>query len=171
VTQRHLLGLLKQPILVKLALPQVSDPFFKTLWMRDSMLYDLLKPWLFKLSAETAHDVTLDGLSAIARIGLGRFFTRTIVNNPVNIMGIQFKNPVGLAAGLDKNGDHLEGLGQLGFGFIELGTVTPKAQSGNPKPRLFRVPEHQGIINRMGFNNNGLTTWLQKLATVNIRAS
>ena len=88
------------------------------------------------------------GLSALARA--------RSVDKPIKVMGLEFKNPLGLAAGLDKNGDYIDAIAALGFGFIEIGTVTPRPQPGNPKPRLFRLPEHQAIINRMGFNNLGL---------------
>lgn len=119
-------------------------------------MYDLIKPWLFKLSAEQAHDLSLDALSALSRLGLSHWVSRKIPETPTQVMGLHFKNPIGLAAGLDKNADYVTALGQLGFGFIEVGTVTPKPQPGNLKPRLFRIPEHQSIINRMGFNNKGV---------------
>lgn len=118
------------------------------------MLYSLLRPLLFRLDAETAHELTLDALRLVQRIGLP--FARATSGTPVDAMGLHFPNAVGLAAGLDKNGTCIDGLAALGFGFIEIGTVTPRPQPGNPKPRLFRVPEHQAIINRMGFNNLGV---------------
>lgn len=118
-------------------------------------LYPLLRPLLFKLSPETAHGVTLNLLDMASALGISRLLYPEIKTEPVEVMGLTFKNRVGLAAGLDKNGDHIEGLAGLGFGFIEIGTVTPRPQPGNPKPRLFRLPEHQAIINRMGFNNLG----------------
>lgn len=133
------------------------------------MLYDLVRPWLFKLSAETAHELTLDGLSAVQRLGLGRFIDKPIPSNPVTAFGLTFDNPVGLAAGLDKNGDHLDALGRLGFGFIEIGTVTPRPQLGNPQPRLFRVPEYQGIINRMGFNNKGVDYLIERVRSASYK--
>ena len=126
-------------------------------------MYDLIKPWLFKLSAEQAHELSLDALSALSRLGLSHWVNRGIPEIPTQVMGLQFKNPIGLAAGLDKNADYLTALGQLGFGFIEVGTVTPKPQTGNPKPRLFRIPEHQCIINRMGFNNKGVDHMVRQL--------
>lgn len=119
-------------------------------------MYDLARKALFCLDAETSHELTLDLLGAGERLGLIRPFINTIPNNPVEVMGLTFPNPVGMAAGLDKNGDCFNALGQLGFGFVEIGTITPRPQPGNPKPRLFRLPEHQGIINRMGFNNKGV---------------
>ncbi len=119
-------------------------------------LYPLLRPLLFSLDPETAHEVTLKLLKLAHISGLGKLIYPTIDNKPVKVMGLDFKNPVGLAAGMDKNGDYIAALGALGFGFVEIGTVTPRPQPGNPKPRLFRLPEHQAIINRMGFNNSGV---------------
>ena len=119
-------------------------------------MYKLTRSALFCLSAETAHDVAMDLISAGGRLGLTRFIAPTVPAKPRHVMGLRFANPVGLAAGLDKNGDNIDGLGSLGFGFLELGTVTPLAQPGNPKPRLFRIPEKEAIINRMGFNNLGV---------------
>ena len=119
-------------------------------------LYPLLRPLLFSLNAETAHEVTLKLLKATQLSGLSKLVYRTLKNKPVTVMGLDFKNPVGLAAGLDKNGDYIAALDALGFGFLEIGTATPRPQPGNPKPRLFRLPEHEAIINRMGFNNLGI---------------
>lgn len=120
------------------------------------MIYPALRSLLFKLSPETAHELSLEGLQAMSRLGIAGLMDQHIPFNPVEAMGIEFPNPVGLAAGLDKNGDCIDGLAALGFGFIEIGTVTPRPQPGNPKPRMFRLPEAQGIINRMGFNNKGV---------------
>lgn len=119
-------------------------------------MYDWLRKLLFQLPPETAHHVSLDALSVAERSGLSRRLFARPVNTPVSVMGLNFPNPVGLAAGLDKNGDYLNGLGALGFGFVEIGTVTPRPQPGNPQPRLFRLPEYEAIINRMGFNNRGV---------------
>jgi len=115
-------------------------------------MYSCLRPLLFALPPETSHDLTLAAL----RYGAANFLRVDIPDRPVHAMGLRFPNPVGLAAGLDKNGECISGLGKLGFGFIEVGTVTPRPQSGNPKPRLFRLPETNAIINRMGFNNKGV---------------
>lgn len=118
------------------------------------MMYDLFRPLIFKLDPETAHGLTLKNLACAERIGLlPNVNPRT---SHTTLMGLHLPNPVGLAAGLDKNGEYIDGLAALGFGFIEIGTVTPRPQSGNPKPRLFRVPEHFAVINRMGFNNDGI---------------
>lgn len=119
-------------------------------------LYPLLRPLLFSLDPETAHEVTLKLLNAVYMSGLAKTLYPVIEHKPLTVMGLTFKNPVGLAAGLDKNGDYIDALAALGFGFVEIGTVTPRPQPGNPKPRLFRLPEHQAIINRMGFNNSGI---------------
>ncbi len=119
-------------------------------------IYPLFKKMFFKLEAETAHHLALKGLAVLHRLKLTtRLFGRPPVS-PVNVMGIDFPNPVGLAAGLDKNGDYFEALADCGFGFVEIGTVTPRPQPGNPQPRMFRLPVAEAIINRMGFNNNGV---------------
>lgn len=118
--------------------------------------YSFLRPWLFCLDPEKAHNLTLSNLDRAERWGLlQRFITKPIAD-PHTLCGIEFPNPVGLAAGLDKDGKHIDSLAALGFGFLEIGTVTPRAQDGNPKPRMFRLPEAEGIINRMGFNNDGV---------------
>ena len=119
-------------------------------------MYSLLRQLLFLLDPETSHEISLDMLGALERLKLLGLFAPNKVINPVTIMGLTFDNPVGLAAGLDKNGDCFNALGQLGFGFLEIGTVTPKPQTGNKKPRLFRLEAHEAIINRMGFNNKGV---------------
>jgi dihydroorotate dehydrogenase len=129
--------------------------------------YALIRPFLFALNAEQAHELTLSLLAIGASLGIGR--APPASHNPVTVMGLQFPNRVGLAAGLDKNGTAVDGLGGLGFGFVEVGTVTPRPQPGNPKPRLFRLPEHQAIINRMGFNNAGIDALLERLAHVRYR--
>ena len=126
--------------------------------------YDLIRPLLFSLDAERAHEVTLGLLALGDSLGLPR--PAPVGVDPVNVMGLEFPNRVGLAAGLDKNGTAIDGLGRLGFGFLEVGTVTPRPQPGNPKPRLFRLPEHQAIINRMGFNNAGIDALCGRLAHI-----
>ena len=119
-------------------------------------MYSLIKPLLFQFDAEKAHHLTLDNLQRAHRFGLLSHFGNKVMPCPSTLMGLALKNPVGLAAGLDKNGEYIDALAALGFGFIEIGTITPRPQDGNPKPRLFRLPEHQAIINRMGFNNHGV---------------
>ncbi|ADZ91796.1 quinone-dependent dihydroorotate dehydrogenase [Marinomonas mediterranea] len=119
-------------------------------------MYDLARSLLFKLDPEVSHELSLDLLGASGRLGLSGLFPKVPHSSPIDVMGLRFPNAVGLAAGLDKNADAFEALGALGFGFVEVGTVTPKGQSGNPKPRLFRLPEHDAVINRMGFNNKGV---------------
>ena len=119
------------------------------------MLYPLARHLLFCLPTETSHHLSLAGISLAERLGMTALLP-VIPENPVSLMGLRFPNPVGLAAGLDKNGDHIDGLAALGFGFIEIGTVTPRPQPGNPRPRLFRLPQATAIINRMGFNNLGV---------------
>lgn len=130
-------------------------------------MYDLSRRLLFKLSPETAHELTIDLLGASGRLGLTRLLVKKPSALPVSVMGLEFPNPVGLAAGLDKNGDAIQGLAGLGFGFIEIGTVTPRAQPGNPKPRLFRLPAAEGVINRMGFNNLGVDYLLARVQAAN----
>ena len=122
------------------------------------MLYSLLKPLIFTQDAETAHENSLELLNTLRYL-----IPDQLVQKPVRVMGLEFPNPLGLAAGMDKNADYLPGLGRLGFGFIEVGTVTPLPQPGNPRPRLFRVPEHNSIINRMGFNNKGVDYLLNNI--------
>ncbi len=119
-------------------------------------MYSLLRPLLFQLDAETAHHLTLTGLNLVHKLGLSAVMVRPVPGKAIETMGILFPNGVGLAAGLDKNGAYIDALAALGFGFIEIGTVTPRPQPGNPKPRLFRIPQAQAIINRMGFNNEGV---------------
>lgn len=126
-------------------------------------LYPLTRPLLFSLDAELAHEITLKLLKLSHQSGLGGLTYGSKIEKPLRVMGLDFKNPLGLAAGLDKNGDYIDGLAALGFGFIEIGTVTPRPQPGNPKPRLFRLPKHQAIINRMGFNNLGIDHLLEQV--------
>ena len=127
------------------------------------MLYNVMRALLFQLEAEKAHHLGLKGLNALKKSGLTSLLYPKPKTSPVKVMGLTFPNPVGLAAGLDKNGDYIEALAAVGFGFIEIGTVTPRPQLGNPKPRLFRLPEAQAIINRMGFNNLGIDHLLEQV--------
>lgn len=127
-------------------------------------MYSLLKHVLFRMDAEQAHHFTLAALNRAHRIGLLSLLGHAPASGaPVSLMGLALPNAVGLAAGLDKNGAYIDALASLGFGFIEVGTVTPKAQAGNPKPRLFRLPEQQAIINRMGFNNDGIDALIRNI--------
>jgi len=119
-------------------------------------LYTFARPFLFCLDAERAHDLALTSIDAAYRAGLNPLLALKPAPLPRRVFGIDFPNPVGLAAGLDKNGAHVDALAALGFGFIEVGTTTPRAQPGNPKPRMFRLPEHEAVINRLGFNNGGV---------------
>jgi dihydroorotate dehydrogenase len=130
------------------------------------MSHQLIRSLLFKFDAEFSHDLTLKALSLSNKMGLLSFLKAPHPSKLRTVMGIPFQNPVGLAAGLDKNASHIDALGKLGFGFIEVGTITPRPQPGNPRPRLFRLPEVQGIINRFGFNNIGVDA-----AVENIRLS
>ncbi len=122
--------------------------------------YPLARPALFAMDAETAHEVTLSGLQRAYECGATRKLMHAQPKAPCTLMGMQLANPIGLAAGLDKNGAYIDALGNLGFGFIEVGTVTPRAQPGNPKPRMFRLPRANALINRLGFNNQGLDAFL-----------
>lgn len=129
------------------------------------MLYSLLRPLLFSLDPETAHRLTFNAIEKAHRLGL-------LTGDPIacqarSVMGLDFPNPVGVAAGMDKNGEHLEALASLGFGFIEIGTVTPRPQPGNPRPRLFRIPRANAIINRMGFNNHGVDNLVANVRRTN----
>jgi dihydroorotate dehydrogenase len=127
------------------------------------MLYRMLRNVMFRLDAEKSHHLGLTGLSLMELSGVSSLLYRKIAAKPVRVMGLEFPNAVGLAAGLDKNGDYIEAMSALGFGFVEIGTVTPRPQPGNPKPRLFRIPEAEGIINRMGFNNLGVDHLLEQV--------
>lgn len=130
--------------------------------MSDKFLYALARPLLFSLDPEKAHDLTLPALRSAASMGLTRLLPPP-ASAPRTVMGLHFPNPVGLAAGLDKDGACIDGLAALGFGFIEVGTVTPRAQPGNPKPRMFRLPQAQALINRMGFNNSGVDAFIRNV--------
>ena len=126
-------------------------------------MYDLLRSLMFRLPAETSHDLALDMIGAAGRLRLADKLVRPVPSQPVQVMGLTFDNPVGLAAGLDKNAVAVDGLAAMGFGSIEVGTVTPRPQPGNPKPRLFRLTEQLAIINRFGFNNQGVDAVLERL--------
>lgn len=126
-------------------------------------MYEHLRKALFALDPERAHHLSLDAIGAAERLGLLSLFTKPVADDPVELMGLTLPNPVGLAAGLDKNAQAFNGLGALGFGFVEVGTVTPRPQPGNPQPRLFRIEEAGGIINRMGFNNLGVDYLVQRV--------
>jgi dihydroorotate dehydrogenase len=122
--------------------------------------YALTRPFLFGLDPEQAHDLTLGAIAALQNTPAQCLWQQTRVDDPITVASLRFPNRLGLAAGLDKNGRCIDGLGGLGFGFIEVGTVTPLAQSGNPKPRIFRLVEHRALINRLGFNNEGLAAFI-----------
>ncbi|MDP3742788.1 MAG: quinone-dependent dihydroorotate dehydrogenase [Methylotenera sp.] len=126
-------------------------------------IYSLARPLLFQFDAESVHDFTLKSLKTAERLGALKLYPAPPVCQPREVMGIAFPNAVGLAAGLDKNGAVIDGMAALGFGFIEIGTVTPRPQPGNPKPRLFRVKEAQGIVNRFGFNNLGVDNLIENV--------
>lgn len=127
------------------------------------MSYSLLRNLMFRFDAETSHNIGLKGMSLAERLKLTQLFVAPMPQVPVHVMGLEFPNPVGLAAGLDKNGEHIDGLAALGFGFLEIGTITPRAQPGNPQPRLFRLTNEKAIINRMGFNNLGVDYLLERV--------
>jgi dihydroorotate dehydrogenase len=121
----------------------------------ERLMYSMIRPWLFKMEAEKAHRLALSALAYVPR-----FFFKQPEGKSVSAMGLNFPHPVGLAAGLDKNGQYIDALAKIGFAFMEIGTITPRPQAGNPKPRLFRLPEVDAIINRMGFNNQGVNALL-----------
>lgn len=129
-------------------------------------LYPLFRPALFSMDAEDAHHLTLANLRRAQQFGLAGLIGNRIPDDPRTVMGVRFPNPVGLAAGLDKDGAYIDGLAALGFGFIEVGTVTPRPQAGNPRPRMFRLPRADALINRMGFNNGGVDAFV-----TNVQAS
>ena len=128
-----------------------------------SLLYPLVRSVLFKLDAEKSHDLTLKWMKRIANSPLKFLIKQKMIKDPVTVFGIQFPNKIGLAAGLDKNGICIDAFAALGFGHIEVGTVTPRPQPGNPKPRLFRIPSKGGIINRFGFNNDGVDALIENV--------
>ena len=132
-------------------------------------LYPIIKPLLFSIDAEKAHDLTLSTVKITEKSGLLNLYSKAPVCQPRQVMGLTFPNAVGLAAGLDKNGAVIDGMAALGFGFVEVGTVTPRPQPGNPKPRLFRVVEAGGIINRFGFNNLGVDNLIENVKSANYR--
>ncbi len=132
--------------------------------------YPLTRSFLFGLDAEIAHDLTLGALARIQHTPLIRAVAQPRIDDPVTVAGLRFPNRIGLAAGLDKNGRCIDGLAAMGFGFIEVGTVTPKAQPGNPKPRIFRLPQARALINRLGFNNDGLEAFLANVKRARFRS-
>ncbi|MCD9086638.1 quinone-dependent dihydroorotate dehydrogenase [Stenotrophomonas sp. SY1] len=132
-------------------------------------MYSITRPFLFTLDAERAHGLALSALDLAWRTGTSPLVASRAKPLPTSAFGLNFPNPVGLAAGLDKNGEHIEALFALGFGFVEIGTITPKPQAGNPKPRLFRLPQHGAIINRMGFNNLGVDVLVNNVERVRNR--
>ena len=132
-------------------------------------MYELIRPLLFALDAETAHGLTLYASDVAQRSGLSGLIAKPPADLPVRVFGIDFPNPVGLAAGLDKHGDHLDGLAALGFGFVEIGTVTPRPQAGNDRPRMFRLPQHEAVINRLGFNNGGIDALVKNVEKATYR--
>ena len=133
------------------------------------MLYSLVRKVLFKFDPEAIHEITMSGFKMTGSNPLNAFYKQQVSNKPVSVMGIEFPNPVGLAAGLDKNGEGINAFDAMGFGFIEIGTVTPRPQPGNEKPRMFRLPEANAIINRMGFNNKGVDYLVEQVRTAHFR--
>jgi dihydroorotate dehydrogenase len=134
-----------------------------------SSLYGLARPFLFGFDPEHAHELTLDGLARTQNTPLACAYAAPRVDDPVTLAGLEFPNRVGLAAGLDKNARCIDAFAAMGFGFVEVGTVTPKAQPGNPKPRMFRLPQRDALINRLGFNNEGLDAFLANVQKARFR--
>lgn len=135
----------------------------------SALPYSLLRPLLFALDAEAVHDHTMDMLAATQHSVLRQLYSQARVNDPVRLCGLSFPNRIGLAAGLDKNARCIDAWQAMGFGFVEVGTVTPLAQPGNPKPRMFRLPQAQALINRLGFNNQGLENFLNNVSRATFR--
>ena len=135
----------------------------------SALPYSLLRPLLFALDAEAVHDHTMDMLAATQHSVLRQLYSQARVNDPVRLCGLSFPNRIGLAAGLDKNARCIDAWQAMGFGFVEVGTVTPLAQPGNPKPRMFRLPQAQALINRLGFNNQGLESFLNNVSRATFR--
>lgn len=138
---------------------KMSHTQFIPLPHQDTVFYPFARTALFALDPEVAHHVALHSLKKLHKLNLSGFIGRQL-SAPLDVMGLQFGNPVGLAAGLDKNGEYIDALAAMGFGFIEVGTVTPRPQAGNAKPRMFRLPENEALINRLGFNNQGLEAFV-----------
>lgn len=132
--------------------------------------YALTRPLLFGLDPETAHELTLDNIARFQHSPLSCLWSESRIDDPVTVAGLRFPNRVGLAAGLDKNARCIDGLSAMGFGFVEVGTVTPKGQPGNPRPRMFRIPERNALINRLGFNNDGLDAFLANVQKARFRS-
>lgn len=132
--------------------------------------YALARPFLFGLDPETAHELTLGSLERLQRTPLQWAYRNGFVPDPIELAGLRFPNRVGLAAGLDKNARCIDALGAMGFGFVEVGTVTPKPQPGNPRPRMFRLPDANALINRLGFNNDGLAAFIANVQRSSFRA-
>ncbi|MGJ7613595.1 MULTISPECIES: quinone-dependent dihydroorotate dehydrogenase [unclassified Variovorax] len=137
--------------------------------LMPSSLYGLARPFLFGFDPEHAHEITLDGLARTQNTPLACAYSASRVNDPIELAGLTFPNRVGLAAGLDKNARCIDAFAAMGFGFVEVGTVTPKAQPGNPKPRMFRLPQRDALINRLGFNNEGLDAFLANVQKARFR--
>ncbi len=133
--------------------------------------YALARPFLFGLDAETAHEITMAGLTATQGTPLTWAYCNGRIDDPITLAGLKFPNRIGMAAGLDKNARAIDGLGAMGFGFVEVGTVTPLAQPGNPKPRMFRLPAANALINRLGFNNEGLDAFLVNVQNAKFRSA
>jgi dihydroorotate dehydrogenase len=133
------------------------------------MFYSAIRKVFFKFDPEAIHELTIKGFKATGATPLNMLYKQTVPNKPVEVMGIKFPNPVGLAAGLDKNGECIKAFEALGFGFVEVGTVTPRPQPGNDKPRIFRLPEANAIINRMGFNNKGVDYLVDQVIKANYK--
>ena len=131
------------------------------------MFYPAIRKILFQFDAETIHELTIKGLKSTGKSPLNRLYKQQVQNKPVTVMGINFPNPVGLAAGLDKNGECINAFSAMGFGFVEVGTVTPRPQPGNDKPRIFRLPTANAVINRMGFNNKGVDYLVSQVHAAN----
>ncbi len=138
--------------------------------MTLDLLYPFARDALFALDPETAHHLTLDNLRRAHALGFARLVAPPVPDDPVRAMGLAFRNPVGLAAGMDKDGAYIDALASFGFGFIEVGTVTPRPQPGNPKPRMFRIREKQALVNRMGFNNAGLAAFVANVQRSSYRS-
>jgi len=133
------------------------------------MFYPAIRKVLFQFDAETIHELTIKSLKSTGKSPLNIFYKQHVQNKPLTVMGIEFPNPVGLAAGLDKNGECINAFDAMGFGFVEVGTVTPRPQPGNEKPRIFRLPEANAVINRMGFNNKGVDYLVSQVQAANYK--
>ena len=156
---------------VRIARFRAEGHVYRTHYPMPMLPYALARPLLFRLDPEKAHELTLAALAATQRTPLARAYSAALVSDPTTVAGLRFANRVGLAAGMDKNARCIDAFGAMGFGFVEVGTVTPLAQAGNPRPRVFRLPAAGALVNRLGFNNDGLNAFIENVKRSSFRST